>query len=245
MINIKSYASGSKGNLYLVSNKDTNIILECGVDKNLIYKMLNDNNLTYKNINACLTSHCHQDHSISIKLFDNYNIKCYCTYETKIKYNLNDDNFIQLIDNKKYIINSIQFISISVFHGDTENYGFIFKDNDSLVLFITDFMLLKKDLSSFKFDKIYIECNYIEDLRKDKEIINENENYKKLIRQLNTHMELSNLLIHLDNFDLTNCDEINLIHISEEVGDREVMKKTIEQEYGIECYCLLANGDKV
>ncbi len=245
MINIKSYASGSKGNLYLVSNKDTNIILECGVDKNLIYKMLNDNNLTYKNINACLTSHCHQDHSISIKLFDNYNIKCYCTYETKIKYNLNEDNFIQLIDNKKYIINSIQFISISVFHGDTENYGFIFKDNDSLVLFITDFMLLKKDLSSFKFDKIFIECNYIENLRKDKEIINENENYKKLIRQLNTHMELSNLLIHLDNFDLTKCDEINLIHISEEVGDREIMKKTIEQEYGIECYCLLANGDKV
>ena len=44
MINIKSYASGSKGNLYLVSNKDTNIILECGVDKNLIYKIQNIQN---------------------------------------------------------------------------------------------------------------------------------------------------------------------------------------------------------
>lgn len=59
MITIKSYGSGSKGNLYLVKNKDTNIVLECGLGVEVIKAMLNRNNLQYKDINGCITSHCH------------------------------------------------------------------------------------------------------------------------------------------------------------------------------------------
>ena len=59
MINIKCYASGSKGNIYLVSTNNSNIILECGVSKEVINRMLNDCNLQYQDINACITSHSH------------------------------------------------------------------------------------------------------------------------------------------------------------------------------------------
>ena len=59
MITIKSYGSGSSGNLYLVKNKDTNIVLECGLELGVIRAMLNRNNLQYKDINGCITSHCH------------------------------------------------------------------------------------------------------------------------------------------------------------------------------------------
>lgn len=59
MINIKCYASGSKGNIYLVSTNNSNIILECGVSKEVINRMLNDYNLQYQDINACITSHSH------------------------------------------------------------------------------------------------------------------------------------------------------------------------------------------
>lgn len=59
MIKVKSYASGSKGNLYLLKNKNTNIILECGVGMEVIRAMLNKNNLQFKDINACVSSHCH------------------------------------------------------------------------------------------------------------------------------------------------------------------------------------------
>lgn len=59
MIRIKSYASGSRGNLYLLTNNDTNIILEAGVGIEVIRAMLNKNKLQFSNINACISSHCH------------------------------------------------------------------------------------------------------------------------------------------------------------------------------------------
>ena len=40
MIEIKSFASGSSGNLYYVKNENTKILLECGFVKEFIIKKL-------------------------------------------------------------------------------------------------------------------------------------------------------------------------------------------------------------
>ena len=42
--------------------------------------------------------------------------------------------------------------------------------------------------------------------------------------------------------NLDNCDKITLIHISQDLGDKDIMKNTIEEEFGIECVALLPNG---
>ena len=244
MISVKSFGSGSKGNIYLVSNAETNILLEVGVDIETLNKFLNSQNKQYKNINAWFTTHHHQDHSLSLKHIDDYNIKCYCTYDTKIRYNISDDNFIQLIDDKVYKINTMQLKAISVNHGATECFGFIIRDKDETILFITDFMECRKKLKIFNFSQIFIECNYIEanlEYEKSKED-NEEELDRKYKRQLNTHCSLENLVIHLNEMNLTNCDKITLIHISQDLGDKDLMKNTIEEEFGIECVALLPNG---
>lgn len=244
MIKIKSYGSGSKGNLYLVSNANTNIILECGLEIDVINKMLNLNNLKYSDINACFTSHHHSDHSMSIKHFNDYDIPCYCTYDTKLKFDINEQNFNQLIDNRVYKIGSIQVMTLSVNHGQTNCFGFIFKDKDNMILFITDFMQCIKNLKPFAFNEIFIECNYLESEWEYKKSLNdENEELmKKYKRQLNTHQSLGNLVIHLKNMNLTKCDKITLIHISQDLGNYDIMIDTIEQEFGIECIALLPNG---
>ena len=182
---------------------------------------------------------------MSIKHFDEYNIPCYCTYDTKLRYDVSDDNFIQLVDNKVYTINNdIQVMSLSVNHGQCECYGFIFKDKDNMILFITDFMKCKKNLKPFAFDEIFIECNYLSELWEYQKSINENnvELDRKYKRQLNTHMELHNLIIHLKEMNLSKCDKISLIHISQDLGNMEEMKETIEKEFGIECVALMPNG---
>ena len=244
MISIKSYGSGSKGNLYLVSNSNTNIILECGLEFNEIKKMLNKNKLQFSNINACMTSHHHIDHSQAISFIYDYNIPCYCTNETRLRYNLGYENVVPLNDNKLYKINDIQVISLKVNHGSTECYGFIFKDEDNMILFITDFMECKKNLKPFAFNEIFIECNYIEELWKlsNEKETNDYDQVNKYKRQINTHQSLNNLIIHLQNMNLTNCDKITLIHVSEDIGNRDIMKNTIEEEFGIECVSLLASG---
>ena len=244
MIKIKSYGSGSKGNLYLVSNTKTNIILECGLELNEIKKMLNHNRLQFKDIHACFSSHSHSDHSQAISYLYDYNIPCYATNETRLKYKLNHEYFTPLNDNKLYKVNDIQIISLKVNHGSTECYGFIFKDNDSMVLFITDFMECKKNLKPFPFTEIFIECNYVEELWQENSGNEENDydQRNKYKRQINTHQNLNNLITHLQNMNLSNCDKITLIHISEDIGNRDVMKNTIEEEFGIECVTLLSNG---
>lgn len=244
MIRITSYGSGSNGNFYLVSNANTKIILECGFEIDYINRVLNENRLLYKDINACITSHCHNDHSMSIKHFDNYNIPCYCTYDTKLRYDLSDENFKQLVDNRVYKINDIQVMTLSVNHGQCECFGFIFKDKDSLILFITDFMECKKNLQPFPFDEIFIECNYLDymwEIRKETNVANE-ELDRKYRRQINTHQNLCNLIIHLNRMNLRKCDKITLIHISQDLGDMEEMTKEIEEEFGIECVALMPNG---
>lgn len=242
MINIKCYASGSKGNIYLVSTNNSNIILECGVNEEKIRQIMNKNKLLYSNINACIASHFHQDHSMNIKLFDDYDIPCYCTFETKNKYGISKDNFIKLEDKKIYIINNdIKVMSFNVMHGDAECFGFIFNDKEDTILFITDFMCLNKNLSNFKFNKIFIECNYIEDIIENK-ISNDNDKYK---RQINTHMSLENLVYLLSSnlLDLSKCKEINLIHLSKELSNYNLMKNTIENELKIKTNCILYNGE--
>ena len=181
---------------------------------------------------------------MSIKHFDEYNIPCYCTYDTKLRYDLSDDNFIQLIDNKVYKINDIQVMTLSVNHGQCDCYGFIFKDKNSMKLFITDFMKCKKNLKAFAFDEIFIECNYLEnEWEYQKENNKDNQELdRKYKRQINSHMSLENLIVHLKEMNLSKCDKINLIHISQDLGNMGLMKLTIEQEFGIECVALMPNG---
>lgn len=184
------------------------------------------------------------DHSQSIAYLQDYNIPCYATNDTRIKYNLDYNNFIPLNDNKLYKINDIQIISLKVNHGSADCYGFIFKDKDNMILFITDFMECKKNLKPFKFNEIFIECNYIEELwninRNNEE--NDYEQENKLKRQINVHQSLGNLIVHLENMDLSKCDKITLIHVSEDIGNRDLMKNTIEEEFGVECVALLHDG---
>ena len=59
MLNIKCYASSSKGNLYLLYNEETKILLECGMDKKYIKGVLRANGMLITDLNACIVSHWH------------------------------------------------------------------------------------------------------------------------------------------------------------------------------------------
>lgn len=247
MIKIKSYGSGSSGNCYLVTNEDTNIILECGIQPNEIKNMLIENKLNYTDINACITSHSHNDHSYCIKDFDTYDVPCYCTFETKHRYLVSYDNFIELKDKTYYTVNSIKFMAFNVYHGKTECFGFILADKDSMKLFITDFSSLNVNLSQFPIDEIFIECNYIQ---ANIELAKETDNNFLAIkhaRQINTHCSLETLVTLLGSglINLNKVNKINLIHISNELGDIETMKSTIEEITNIKCIAINKKGEEV
>ena len=247
MINIEVFNSGSKGNMYLVSNDDTKILLECGIRKNnLINTLWKEKRLNVAMLDACLVSHFHKDHSESIEYVNQY-IDIYANEQVAEKFtNVN----VKIIGNQDVLkIGSIRIKVISVYHGEALNTAFIFRDNDNTIFFGTDFAKMGANLSNIKFNSIFIEINYIEDKLRElinyysnEENLDENKVYK-LTRQLNTHLSLENAInVFLKNWDLSECGEIIAIHISEGVGDREIIKNTIESELNIPCYCANFDG---
>lgn len=254
MINIISYGSGSKGNLYYLTSNNAKIILECGIETSEIENMLHANNIIATDVNACITSHCHTDHSCNIAYFQEYGVPCFCTKETIDRYKMLNYqyNMPHILQNyKMFKIKDLIFLPFNVNHGNVECFGFVIKDtiDNDCILFITDFIEVKCNFKSYKFNKIYIECNYVDDnltkaIEEDKTINNLNMTIKHK-RQLNTHMSLQNLITTLKNIDLSECDVLALIHVSEELGDRRLMMKTIIEEYGVNCVALSKKGEVI
>lgn len=59
MLNIKCFASSSKGNMYLVQNEETKILLECGMNKEYIMRTLRASGMMITDLNACVITHWH------------------------------------------------------------------------------------------------------------------------------------------------------------------------------------------
>lgn len=247
MIKIEVFNSGSKGNMYLVENENTKILLECGVNKNkLINTLWKEKRLNVAQLDACLVSHFHKDHSESIDYVSRY-IDIYSNEQVAEKFT---NSNVKIIGNQDVLkIGSIRIKVISVYHGEALNTAFIFRDNDNTIFFGTDFSKMSANLSNIKFNSIFIEINYIENILKDlikyysvEENLDEGKIHK-LTRQLNTHLSLENAIdVFLSNWDLSECSEIIAIHISEDVGNRELIKNTIEERLNIPCYCANYDG---
>ena len=103
------------------------------------------------------------------------------------------------------------------------------------MLYATDFNICEYDLSGFQFTRIIVECNYLEEKIKGHADI-------KTIRQINTHMGLDGLLIFLDSLDLSKCEEIDLVHLSKDYGDKIIMGSTVYSNYKIRTGVCLQYG---
>lgn len=231
MLNIKCFASSSKGNLYLLENEETRIMLECGVEKKEISKNLRNNGLLITDLNGCIVTHYHTDHCLSVEWVKEY-IQVYSTHEHHSK----DDDIIAMSILSPFKIGTIKILPIPVEHGKTENNAFVFMDKDSCIFFGTDFSLMSQNVSNFKFNKIFIEANYDDILLQNALDSEENEFKLKHIRQCSTHMSKENCKLHLKNMDLSKCEEIILLHPSAFLIGKEKTKQEFEQEFKIKTY---------
>lgn len=175
-------------------------------------------------------------------MLSDYDIDIYCSQQTIDRFQIKAKS---LKDTKMIKIKSIDIIPIELQHGDCECYGFIFHDKDSLILFATDFLIMNQDLSSFKFNEIYIETNYCEDkinnMLSSKDISDLKE--IKLKRQINTHTSVENAIKYLKTMDLTNCKKIVGIHLSKEFANAKLIKDKLFEEFKIQSYCINSKGE--
>lgn len=140
MLILKTLATGSSGNCYLLSTENETLILDCGIPIKEIKKGLN---FDLSNVVGCVVTHNHKDHSLSVKDIENIGIKIYEPFVFRKSFG------------------GFKVHSFEVPHDNEPCFGYLITCPDGQkVLYATDFEYIKYNFQKIGIDHIIIECNY-------------------------------------------------------------------------------------
>ena len=231
MIDIKTLASGSKGNAYLVTDGHTPLLLECGISYRDIQIATN---FQTSNIAGCLVSHEHKDHTKGLKDVLRAGIDVYASQGTIDQEGIKHHRLKPIKAKQQFEIGTWKILPFDVEHDVAEPLGFLLQNKQGeRLLFATDTFYVR-----YKFNNlthIMIECNY------SLEILDENIAngvVPKILRRrlVKSHFSLENVKEFLKANDLSKVQEIHLIHLSDNNSDEEMFKREIQAITGKPVY---------
>ena len=257
---MKAYclASSSHGNCFIldfnIDNQSVKIMVECGISIKDIYRKLAELNISIKDVKCCLITHAHQDHCKSVDKLSLLNMPIFASKGTNERVSANCRVFIPNQPNK--VLNGLYVFPFEVEHDCEGSVGFIIKTKNETVLFVNDHKKWNCNLVNFKFDYVFIECNYDHkvvyaqyyDLKKqlnDCDEKSKREIEMKLSqheRNLNSHCSLAGTIKGLQKLNLKNCKAIFLIHLSDRYANEYRMKNEIEKLFKIKTYVCKKEG---
>lgn len=252
--------SSSSGNCFIleleVKDKSIPIMVECGFSYKEILTKCNMNNILISNIRTCLITHAHNDHCKAATDLLKRGFKIYCSKETAKEISKDCDPLV--INTSTKIEDGIFVIPFLVNHDISGACGFIIKTAKETILFINDCKSWGANLSEFKFDYVFIECNYDHEVvyaqyHELKNIIHQNgieqstfmESVQKLKqheRNINSHMSLSGTIKNLTKLNLVNCKSIFLMHLSDRFANEYKMKNAVQNSTKIKTFVCKKNG---
>lgn len=227
MIEIKTIATGSKGNCYHISDGSTALLLEAGISFKQIQQGVN---FETSNIAGVLISHEHMDHCKGVQGCLKRGMTIYMSQGTKAGMGL-DNAQIRIIKSKEqFRVGTWTILPFDVQHDVNEPLGFLLQsDNGSKLLFATDTYYIKYKFTGLT--HLMIECNY------DEQTLREN-NEKGIVndflvkRVMRSHFSLENLLNFFAANDLSKVEEIHLFHLSDNNSNVERIFKAVARATG-------------
>jgi len=230
MFSFKPLASSSAGCCYLLGSGNLKpLLLDCGISWPRIQRGLDFK--TY-DVAGCLVSHAHGDHSASVtKLLENA-IDVYMSQEAWMAAwpTLNHHRAHIVEPHKEVKVGPWTVMPFDACHDEPGTLGFVCAAASVKVLYLTD-----SAWSRYKFDgltHLLIECNYAHDLIRDKvgSKVVSRDRYR---RTTSSHMSLERLLEMLRANDLSKCQEIHLLHLSDDNSDEERFARVVREATGI------------
>lgn len=225
-MNIKTIATGSTGNCYLIDDGETRLLIELGIQFKKIQRALN---YETSKVAACLISHSHQDHCKGVRGALGASVDVYMSETTKSEIGI-EHNRIRRYENKnQFKVGTFTVLPFDVKH-DVENHGFLIQsDKGDRLLFATDTYYVK-----YRFNNIthlMIECNYSDALLEQN--VSSGRVHEFLSRRIRaSHFSLENVLEFLKANDLSKVKEIHLLHLSDTNSDEEAFKKAVQEQTG-------------
>ena len=215
--------SGSSGNCYLLKSSSGEVlILECGEKFSKVKEALN---FDLSGVVGALSSHQHLDHCLEINTFQKNGIKVYTNKSVVAKFGGSKSNLICVEPNKQFNVGSFSVIPFLVRHDPTiDTYGFLlYHPEMGKCVFLTDLVYSKyvfKDINNW-----IIEANYCES------IVNSSNGFLSS-RILNSHLSVQNCIKLLEANDLSQTNNVLLIHLSDSNSNAKEFKQKVTDATG-------------
>ena len=226
---LKVLGSSSKGNAYILETPSGTLLIEAGIPWKEIIKGLN---YDLSKVVGCLISHEHQDHSKAVKDVMNSGIDVWTSEGTIEALGISHHRLNPIKSKDSLLMGDISIMAFDTEHDAKEPLGFLirYRPTGENLLFITDSYYSKYKFKNLNY--ILIECNYIKETL-DQNISDGYINEASKARLLKSHFSLENVKGFLNANDLSNCQEIVLLHLSSRNADADRMFREIYVETGI------------
>ena len=220
--------TGSKGNAYLLKASDGQMLLiECGVRPALIKQAIGFNP---GKVVGCIATHNHGDHFGSAMDVLNMGIPLYATNGTHKAANVYHYRATCIQSGEKFQIGDFKIIPFDVQHDALEPVGFLIHHPEcGKLLFITDTFYIRHKFKAL--NNIIIEANYCEKIIEQKLGIESDRRFLR-DRILQSHFSLQNCLELLKANDLSQVNNVVLIHLSDSNSDEKRFKREVEELTG-------------
>lgn len=223
---LKIIGTGSTGNSYILHNNTEALLIECGVTVRKIKEALN---FDFSKVVGCIVTHEHGDHNKAIKDIVSSGIKVYASKGTLEASKVVQHHNSKVLESKKlYQIGNFKIIPFDVRHDAQEPMGFLIQHPEcGTTLFLTDTYY-----SPYKFNglnNLIIEANFCEDiidakLKTDMRFLRD--------RILKSHLSIQKCIDLLNVNDLSDVNNIVLIHLSDSNSNEIEFKRKVEEATG-------------
>jgi phosphoribosyl 1,2-cyclic phosphodiesterase len=227
MLKIEPLASSSAGNCYIISSDSSTILIDCGINIKHIKSALWERGLSLQSLDFCLVDHEHQDHLKYANKIAEAGVDIYCSKGTAESIKTPSMHRIHHIAaHKPVTVKGWHIYPFDTVHDSIEPLGFVLSHGGNRLLFATDTAYIKYRFKDLNF--IMVEANYSRDL------LHESDVHEKVrARIVQSHFSIENVLEMLQANDLSNVQEIWLLHLSENHADPREFKRLVQEATGI------------
>lgn len=227
--------SDSNGNCYVLQTDKEALIIEAGVRFSEVKKALK---WQLSKVVGAVITHEHNDHAKYIRDFVSNGITVLALPSVFKAKGIDSLSFRKEIEPMHgYIVGGFKVFAMPVCH-DVPCVGFIIEHEDmGRMLFVTDTMMLEYRVPGL--NHIMLEANYADDIL-DANIMKGRVPVAMRPRLIQSHMEIETTKGILMSTDLSNVNEIILIHLSNENSDESRFVREVQEISGKSVYVAVA-----
>jgi len=220
--------SNSSGNAYVLENEHEALLIECGVQFDKIKKALNFN---FLKVVGCIISHEHFDHCKSVNEVIKAGINVYSTFGSLNAMGVSISHRTNaIVPGQSFSLGEYKILPFSVKHDCADPVGYLIHHQEcGNVLFLTDSYYSEYTFKGL--NNIIIEANYCQTIL-DKRV-QDGANPKFLRdRVITSHMSLATCKQLLQANDLSQVNNIVLIHLSDGNSDAKRFRNEVQEVTG-------------